>query len=1012
VSEVRAPSSPYKGLAAFEDSAVDALFFFGRDRDSQVIAANLMASRVTVLFGPTGVGKTSVLRAGVAYKLRQEAGVDVRVHSSWIGDPGAALADLAPDTTRDLYLMLDQFEEFFLYHESDRSFVEELARVIRRPDLRVNVLIGIREDALALLDTFKAVIPNLLSNRLRLENLDRAAGEAAIRGPIAVYNERIDPAGHIAIEPELVETVLDEVAVGRVQLGASGRGAVGNGRFADRIEAPFLQLVLERLWEAEREEGSGELRLETLRRLGGASSIVRDHLDRAMSGLSAGEQEAAAAMYHHLVTPSGTKIAHGIRDLAGYADVDEHEAASVLDKLARERIVRGGLGEGPTHARYEIFHDVLADAVLSWRTRHQSEQALRVAERRRKRALVLAISSLVTLALVAALAVFAFLERSHARTHERAARAGELAAQANVQLGVDPGRALDLSLRAARLDDSPAVQSALRDALLASRVRRVLRLPSPLLAVGHSGGFALGDARGRVYRGFEPVMQLESPVTSIALSGDRIAAGTQSGSIVVLGTIRTSLHQQGMVTAVGLSRAAIAAGSEDGSVRLWHFPGTLVSLSRVRGRVTSLTFSPDGKFLLVTSHDRRARVLDSSTGKQVITLAQRGFINAAAFSPDGRRIATASQDHNARIWDARTGRALHTLLGAKGGLTAIAFSPDGKLLAVASSDGVARVYSASSGMRQYFLIGHVNAVTDVAFSPDGKSVATASSDTTARVWTSTIGQALTILHGNSPIVTRVFFPTPDQLITLGADSIVRVWDAGTAPDLKVLVRQRVPFVSAVRRRREIDLLDADGVVHVLDPQARTVIAVRSGAIGAQGNGKVVARLGPLLARASGDAITIFRDGRQIQQLRDKSTLPALEAASIGALKFSPDGTLIASVGDDHYLRVWEVSTGHKLYAVVAHQGPVPDFSFSPDGRWIATAGTISVKVWDARSGGQLLLLLGPTKPVQTVLFTADGHSIVAAGNDGTIRTYSCLVCGTLPELVGAGEARLAQTAFR
>src|SRR5712691_10898152 len=121
MSEVPPPSSPYKGLAAFEDSAVDALFFFGRDRDSQVIAANLMASRLTVLFGPTGVGKTSVLRAGVAYKLRKEAGVDVRVHSSWIGHPGGAFADLAPQPGRDVYLMLDQFEEFFLYHEGDRT---------------------------------------------------------------------------------------------------------------------------------------------------------------------------------------------------------------------------------------------------------------------------------------------------------------------------------------------------------------------------------------------------------------------------------------------------------------------------------------------------------------------------------------------------------------------------------------------------------------------------------------------------------------------------------------------------------------------------------------------------------------------------------------------------------------------------------------------------------------------------------------------------------------------------
>src|SRR2546429_5374053 len=95
MSDVAAPSSPYKGLAAFEDSAVDALFFFGRDRDSQIIAANLMASRLTVLFGPTGVGKTSVLRAGVAYRLRKEAAVRVLVHSSWTGDPVAGIAEAA-----------------------------------------------------------------------------------------------------------------------------------------------------------------------------------------------------------------------------------------------------------------------------------------------------------------------------------------------------------------------------------------------------------------------------------------------------------------------------------------------------------------------------------------------------------------------------------------------------------------------------------------------------------------------------------------------------------------------------------------------------------------------------------------------------------------------------------------------------------------------------------------------------------------------------------------------------
>src|SRR4051794_25662860 len=114
---VDASPSPFKGLAPFGDSDLDALLFFGRERESEIIAANLMAARVTVLYGPSGVGKTSVLRAGVAYRLRREDGVEVVVFSSWPGNPvrslidaiggGASLADACADAANraggDLY---------------------------------------------------------------------------------------------------------------------------------------------------------------------------------------------------------------------------------------------------------------------------------------------------------------------------------------------------------------------------------------------------------------------------------------------------------------------------------------------------------------------------------------------------------------------------------------------------------------------------------------------------------------------------------------------------------------------------------------------------------------------------------------------------------------------------------------------------------------------------------------------------------------------------------------------
>ena len=95
------PASPFKGLAPFEDSSLDAMLFFGREREREIITANLLAARTTVLHGASGVGKTSVLRAGVAYELRrldQESVAEGRgrelavvVFGSWSGDPLAGL---------------------------------------------------------------------------------------------------------------------------------------------------------------------------------------------------------------------------------------------------------------------------------------------------------------------------------------------------------------------------------------------------------------------------------------------------------------------------------------------------------------------------------------------------------------------------------------------------------------------------------------------------------------------------------------------------------------------------------------------------------------------------------------------------------------------------------------------------------------------------------------------------------------------------------------------------------
>ena len=105
------PPSPYKGLAPFGDSELDALLFFGRERDAQIVVANLLAARLTVLYGVSGVGKSSLLGAVVARRLREEPGAHVIVHSRWTGDAAEPLR-AAAEADGDVYVILDQFEEF------------------------------------------------------------------------------------------------------------------------------------------------------------------------------------------------------------------------------------------------------------------------------------------------------------------------------------------------------------------------------------------------------------------------------------------------------------------------------------------------------------------------------------------------------------------------------------------------------------------------------------------------------------------------------------------------------------------------------------------------------------------------------------------------------------------------------------------------------------------------------------------------------------------------------------
>ncbi|HVP75977.1 MAG TPA: hypothetical protein VMS63_08145 [Gaiellaceae bacterium] len=980
--------SPYKGLAPFEDSEQDALLFFGREREREVVVANMLASRLTVLYGESGVGKSSLLAAGVARELRARApGAVVSARDTWSGSLEGTFDDVRD--ADESYLILDQFEEYFLYHGDDDSpgtLVHDLPELLA--DTRVHVLVSLREDALAHLDAFKARIPGVFANQLRLEHLDAASARAAILGPIARWNEVTGES--VEIEDALVEAVLQDVEV--------------EGR-SQGIEAPYLQLVLERIWDTEREAGSTVLRVATLQALGGARTIVRQHVLRALAALPSAEQDVAASMFDHLVTPSGTKIAHRAPDLAEYADVREDALRRVLTTLTRERIVHSVDGSD----RYEIFHDVLAEPIRAWRQQRRLERERLVARRRQRRLYVVVAVALVALGAFAGLAAWALSERSTARSQAHHARARELEATALQRLTVNPNGSVAAALAAARLEPGPASELVLREALLADRLLLVRRTGGDVSGVaalprGHlvaagttTGQVIVVDARtGRVVRRLDA----GRPVSALDFAADGTLVVASAGRAATVWSVRTgrqvrterpvaaAVRPDGRLETVPLRRRLAAV--DPGVQRLSVAPASGLTAAAVKqrdGHVRAWVFARDGRLLRV--------------------LPQIG-IKDVAFSPDGRLVATASADGTAVIWNARSGKCVRVLLDSKNGVNVLAFSPDGKLLATGGQDSGVRIWTLATGARTFFLLGHTNPVTAVAWSPDGRVVASGSLDRTIMLWrvqtqVGSGGLAAALAGHTEAVETLAFSADGTELVSGGDDGTVRVWNA--LPDQELALLGRGPGTALAARWMGGDVVAAwePGTVKVYDASSRKLVHTLRAPAGTRLTSLAVATDGWVVAAGGADGTTNAWDGQTGRKL-----LSVAAAAPVQAVAVSSNGGLVASGDERGNVRVWDVQSGKLRWA--AFQGAaVADVAFSPRSDRLVTSGPQGAALWSV-SNGRLLHRLSSRGGVVRSVFSPDGRLVATAGADSNARLWYART-GRLYRVFRGHTAALIDLAF-
>ena len=1074
---------PYKGLGSYTEA--DREYFFARDSFRDLVAANLMANRLTVLYGPSGVGKSSLLQAGVIPLLRQTAegafcylavtDAIVVFCDLWRDNPlaelGSALlravpepakvADLAADDPvlslelvqeiasrfdANIYLLLDQFEELALSHisASAEAFNSELGRIIRASRVPVSMLLGVRDDALAELDQLEPYVPDILDNKLRLEHLTPAEAKEAIEQPLVRYNALVSDDRHVDIESELVTQLLAQLVSRSVSVGATGEGVVDGPQ---PVEAPYLQLVMTRLWRAETEQGSRWLRVETLRQLGGAKQIVGTHLDAVLAGFSEEQRETASRIFRHLVTKSGRKTSQDLENLAALEDLDPAKVQKVLDLLSAARLVRpvpapAGSDEGP---RYEIFHDVMGPAVLSWRRRYLAarDKASLVQEKRevearhqatRQRLRLVERVLLVTLGLLLIVTGSALVWV--VRSNEAMRQAGQLALHREA-LRTDPAASLKFALGAWDEKHTPEAEEAVRTALDADTERVKVPADTGLLAsselspdgrmltAGADGTAKLFDAStGRPLLSFEPPQSARRPgLKGASLSPDGSLALTiaRDGEVHLYNA--STGRDLGQLSDGG-SYAHAAWGTVDRRPvvlsfdvgkppQLWDARRQAVLATYGTGPSRGAALSSDGRYVVSldyvkASTSQSVSVWDAASGRLLQRSEAVGNVASMggfAATDSGQVVFSAMQkdalNWQLLSWDWRKGpSALRSLNDRSHQPGKVVVSNDGRLVG-AQLDKRVQVFDADMGQR----VGQTAAGPDwvnglISFSPDGRFLATTSDDGRTLIWLSehlSNGPVAELIGHRGAVADVQFDPRSDwRLTTAGYDGTARIWQL---PERTILpsggssirgaeLSPNDQYLVTAAENGDLRVYGTKDNAGTTDPWSelrRASLSPYGGLIGASFSldGLKVVAAGELSRAPS---VWAWKSSNQFDVLtpwvRRLRTTPVV----------SGDGRRVAAADVTGDVIVWDLES-HRIFARFPGSGEgslTAMLVALPRSDWFAAASTDgTVRLWDpARpQAPQKTLGNAGTSPVVAVEVSADGANLVSVSENDEVKVW-------------------------
>jgi WD40 repeat protein/DNA-binding SARP family transcriptional activator len=1032
------PICPYKGLASFD--AVDAEYFFGRERLVAEIVARLVGTTIVGLVGPSGSGKSSTLRAGLLPALAE--GV-LPGSESWrqvVLRPGEhAVADLRRElenagSDERLVLALDQFEELFTTHgDAERAaYVDALVDVAESDDGRLIVVLAVRADyygACAAHPRLARLLgeSHVLVGPMRPEELARAIAEPARKAGLAV-------------DRDLVTKLVDDVA------GQPGA-------------LPLLSTALLELWQ---HRDGRRMRLAAYERTGGVDGAVARLAEQAYGSLSEDEQRVARRILLRLAgSEEGDAVVRRRVALDELDTARDERAARVLEVLAASRLVTvgdgtaevaheallrewprlGGWLEEDTDGRRlhrhitlaasewdaggrdagEVYRGVRLSSALDWGAEHGDElntlereflEAGRAAgeheversRRANRRLRMLLAGACVALTVAVIAGVIALDQRGDARGAAEAADAQRLGAQAVTDDRLD--HALLLARAGIELDESLATRGSLLSVLL--------RHPAALGELHDSDGWPLW-------------------ALGVSPDGRLLALGGERGVVTILDTAtREQVGKPYAVVGEGViqqlrfspdSRTLAVVGEQRGDTPPRHAILDLldartgerrlrVDLPRFPSRTPAdvvygnVSFMPNGRDMVVQqSHvvfqdhgysgpPSLLYRVDARTGavdRHGVPIGSDSSPGLAA-TADGRRLfATSAGAGETYEIDPRRLRVIRRY--PIGG-SSMSVRPDGRKFAIGSDDGRLRIFDPRSGAVTRLSGRHDSPLSRTFFAADGRTLVSSRDDGEVLVWDLPEGTVRETYSAHDAGVSGLEITSDGKtLYTAGLDTRAFAWDLSGERRLVQPFDAGPSFVpddgdeypkglATSPDGKTLAVSQSDGTVILVD--AETLQERRSARV----LGGFVAAIafspdGRLLAATGKDGEVRLVDGRTLSPV---GKLTGLGSTS-QALAFSHDGRLLAaSENFGGPVRIWDV--GRRELTGVKFRTLAPSLEFSPDGRFLALAAfDRGFEIRDPATG-EVVKRLKTDDMARSVAFTPSGDVLATGTYDGMVQLWS------------------------